>query len=389
MTPAARISAAIELVDRISNGELADRALARWGRQNRYAGSKDRVAIADLVYDVLRKKRSLASLGGGHDGRALLLGYLRDAGQDPETIFGSGTYGPAALTDIERAAGQLAQPDSSETADFPEWLWPDITESLGESVYDIADTLRSRAPVFLRVNLARLSRQEAIAELSSESIVARPHGLSPSALEVVEGERKIKNAPAYLEGRVELQDASSQAVADMVPLKSGEKLMDFCAGGGGKTLAVAGRTAGVFFAHDSDPDRMNDLPARALRAGADVTILSLPDAQQISAFDTVLVDAPCSGSGSWRRDPQGKWLLTREKLDQLLVSQHEILERAAPLVVSQGHLVYATCSLLRCENDRQIHGFLSRHSDFTLVAEKRFTPLDGGDGFYCAVLRRG
>lgn len=388
MTPAARISAAIDLVDRILVGELADRTLAGWGRKNRYAGSKDRAAIADIVYDVLRRKRSLASLGGGDSGRELLLGYIRDIGQDPDAVFGTGPYAPSSLTDVERSRGEPPRPDSSESADFPEWLWPDLRDSLGEKVQEIAEEMRSRAPIHLRVNLAKLSRQSAIAELASEGIVVRSHALSPSAVEVTEGARKVRNSHAYLEGKVELQDASSQGVADMVPIEAGEKLLDFCAGGGGKTLAVAGRVAGSFFAHDVDQGRMKDLPARANRAGAIVTLLSLSELKQRPPFDTVLVDAPCSGSGSWRRDPQGKWLLTREKLRQLLDAQREILDQSATFARPQGHLVYATCSLLDCENGRQIEEFLSRHSEFSLVVEKSFTPLDGGDGFYCAVLRR-
>lgn len=388
MTPAARINAAIGLIDRIVAGELADRALAAWGRKNRYAGSKDRAAIADLVYCVLRRKRSLASLGGGESGRKLLLGYLREAGEDPEAIFGVGPYGPSPLTDLERSGGQIPQPDSGESADFPEWLWRDIQDSQGDKAREIAKEMQSRAPVHLRVNLARLSRQDVIAELSTEGIITRPHQLSPSAVEVVEGARKIKNSRAYLEGAIELQDASSQGVADMVPLEAGQTLLDFCAGGGGKTLAVAGRVRGSFFAHDVDPGRMKDLPARAERAKAIVACLSLSEVEQRSPFDTVLVDAPCSGSGSWRRDPQGKWLLTREKLCQLLEIQREILSECVRFVRPKGHLVYATCSLLDYENGHQIKEFVAHHAEFSLASEKKFTPLDGGDGFYCAVLKR-
>lgn len=388
MTPAAHINAAIDLVDRILSGELSGRVLAEWGRTHRYAGSKDRVAIADLVYDVLRRKRSLAARGGGDRGRALLLGYVRDSGQDPEAVFGAGPYAPSPLTDAERSRGRPPQPDSGESADFPEWLWSDLRESLGDEIRKIADAMRNRAPTHLRVNLARLSREDAMAELSAEGMVIRTHSLSPSAVKVIEGARKIRHSRAYLEGKVELQDASSQAVADMVPLGPGEKLLDFCAGSGGKTLAVAGRVAGDFFAHDADPGRMKDLPARASRAKAVVTLLSLAEVEQRSPFDTVLVDAPCSGSGSWRRDPQGKWLLTPDKLRRILDIQREILDQSSQSVRQQGYLVYATCSLLDCENGRQVNEFLMRRDEFSLVAEKSFTPLDGGDGFYCAALRR-
>ncbi len=386
MTPAARINAAIELTDRILAGALADRALAEWGRKNRYAGSKDRAAVADLVYDVLRRKRSLAALGGGADGRALLLGLVRDSGQDPDDVFGAGPYAPAPLTDAERAAGHVPQPDTGEAADFPQWLWSDLRDTLGDTTTEIANAMRSRAQVHLRVHLAKLRRDDAIAALSAEGIECQPHPLSPAAVAVTAGARKIRNAQPYLQGKVELQDASSQAVADMVPLRPGERLLDFCAGGGGKVLAVAGRVQGEFVAHDAEPRRMKDLPARADRAGVGVTCLTLAEIETAPPFDTVLVDAPCSGSGSWRRDPQGKWLLTREKLDQTLQAQRDILDQTAQFVRPQGHLVYATCSLLDAENADQMQAFLGRHPQFSLVTERRLTPLDGGDGFYCAVL---
>lgn len=388
MTPAARINAAIELMDRIHAGELADRALADWGRKNRYAGSKDRRAIADIVYEVLRKMQSFASLGGGETGRALLIGYVRASGQDPATVFGVDRYAPSALTDGERSAGQSAQDLLHEGADFPEWLWPDLLRSHGDNAQDIARIMRDRAPVHLRVNLKRMNRDKAIAALADDRVIGQPLTLSPSALQVVEGARKIRNSRAYLNGDVELQDASSQAVADLVPLSKGETLLDFCAGAGGKVLAVAGRTAGKFFAHDVDPNRMKDLPVRAARAGVNITRVSLDEIKENQRFDTVLVDAPCSGSGSWRRDPQGKWLLTQDKLDQLLSLQMEVLDRAAQLVKPQGHLVYATCSLLDRENELQVEEFLTKNPEFSNSSEQHFTPLSDSDGFYCAVFRR-
>ncbi|GFE48277.1 SAM-dependent methyltransferase [Roseobacter cerasinus] len=389
MTPAARISAAIDLMDRIQAGEVADRALADWGRKNRYAGSKDRAAIGDIVYDVLRQKQSLASLGGGETGRALLLGYIRASGTDPRSVFGADRYAPPQLTEDELAADPPAQDLLREGSDFPEWLWPDLLRSHGDQALPIARALRHRAPVHLRVNLQRLSRSDAITSLAEEGIDSEPLSLSPSALTVVGGARKIRTATAYLSGAVELQDASSQAVADLVPLKQGESMLDYCAGAGGKVLAVAGRTAGTFFAHDVDPRRMKDLPDRARRAGVRVRQVTLEDIEQGQRrFDTVLIDAPCSGSGSWRRDPQGKWLLTPDKLGHILNLQKEILDRAIKLVKRRGHLVYATCSLLDRENDVQIKEFLTRTPDVSIIVERRFTPVSESDGFYCSVLRR-
>ncbi|WP_050528191.1 RsmB/NOP family class I SAM-dependent RNA methyltransferase [Pseudorhodobacter aquimaris] len=387
MTPAARINAAIELLDLIQSGELADRALASWGRNNRYAGSKDRAAIADIIYDVLRNKQSFSALGGGGSGRALLLGYVRASGQDPETIFGADRYAPPKLADDELASGGLSG-SCGENNDFPDWLWPELLRSYGDKAVAIAQALKSRAPVYLRANLAKLDRDHAIAALGQEGIIAQSSPLSPSAVQVLEGERKIRTSTLFQNGGVELQDASSQAVADLVPLQAGQKLLDFCAGAGGKVLAVAGRVRADFYAHDVDTGRMKDLQPRASRAGASVKQVSIEDVKEESQFDTVLADAPCSGSGSWRRDPQGKWLLSQEKLDQLIRLQHEILDQVSTFVGPQGHLVYATCSLFQVENERQIERFLDRNKDFSLVSDHHFTPLEGGDGFYCAVLVR-
>ena len=386
MTPAARIAAAIDLLDRVFAGELADRALAGWGRQNRYAGSKDRAAIGDLVYAGLRKRNSLAALGGGVDGRAVMIGALRAAGDDPDTMFGAGPYAPDALSAAEQSAGRM--PDDLEATDIPAWLWPEFATSLDPVGRDVARVMRDRAPVHLRVNLSHCTRTAAIAQLAAHDITAHAHPLSPAALEVTEGARKIRNAPAYLEGAVELQDASSQAITDMVPLQTGQSMLDYCAGGGGKTLGVAGRVAADFYAHDIDPRRMKDIAARAARAGVTVKTLTTDQVGPHGPYDCVLVDAPCSGSGSWRRDPQGKWLLTEQTLADTVALQSAILDQAGTFVSSGGFLVYATCSVLTRENSAQIQGFMSRNTAFSLVEQKQFTPLDGGDGFFGAVLQQ-
>lgn len=386
MTPAARLAAAIDVIDRIQGGDLADRALRDWGRRNRYAGSKDRAAIGDIVYDVLRKKLSLACLGGGETGRALVLGYVRASHQNPDDVFGSDRYAPAVLSDEERAwlPAEVAQ---HQEADFPEWLWADLLRSHGDKAMDVALALREKAPVHLRVNLRRSGRAEAILQLADEGVTCVPHDLSPSALEVTQGERQIRSSASYQSGLVELQDASSQAVADLVPIQPGQSVLDFCAGAGGKTLAVAARTYADFFAHDIEPRRMKDLAPRAARAGVRISEVSTADLSSRS-YDTVLVDAPCSGSGSWRRDPQGKWLLTSDKLTHVRKTQRDILRQASGLVKPGGHLVYATCSLLDLENHTQVADFLADQTAFSLTVEQDFTPLSGSDGFYCAVLRK-
>ncbi len=380
MTPAARLSAAIEVLDRILTGSPAEQALTNWGRASRFAGSGDRNAVRDLVYDALRCRWSYAALGGAETGRGLMLGALRAAGTDPATLFTGVGHAPAPVGEGE--SGQA--PQGAAALDVPDWLLPQLEASLGADLTPIAQALRQRAPVFLRVNLRRASLPQAISALQAEGISAQPHDLADTALVVTEGARKIQTGQAYLSGLVELQDAASQAVVNALPLADGMRVLDHCAGGGGKTLAMAARAHLSLFAHDASPARMRDLPVRASRAGAKVTVTDHPEKQ--APFDLVLADAPCSGSGSWRRDPQGKWALTPERLAQIGAVQDQILDRMAPMVKRGGTLAYATCSLLRTENEDRIAAFLDRQQGWRLLQSQRYTPLSGGDGFFLALL---
>ena len=381
MTPSARLSAAIGILDRVLAGEPAEKALVNWGRASRFAGAGDRLAVRDLVFDALRRRRSAAARGGGLTGRGLVLGLAREAGQ--EALFTGVGHAPAVVgpADAER---ELAAEDRT---DLPDWLLPDLRASLGAEFAPVAEALRSRAPVFLRVNLGKTDLAGAVAALAAEGILARPHPMAATALEVVENARKVQSSQAFQTGLVELQDAASQAVVAALPLVDGMTVLDHCAGGGGKTLAMAARAKLRLFAHDANPRRMADLPDRAKRAGAKVTLTDRPEAT--APYDLVLVDAPCSGSGSWRRDPEGKWKITPQSLDSIVDLQKAILDRAALMVRPQGWLAYATCSLLDRENRLQVRALLARDSGWVLTRELRLTPAQGGDGFYLALLQRG
>lgn len=382
MTPAARLSAAIAVLDRILDGEAVEPALTNWGRANRYAGSGDRAAVRDLVFDALRCRRSFAALGGGLTGRGLILGGLRDAGGDVAGLFSGQGHAPAPVGDDD--AGH--SPEGNEALDCPDWLAPQLAASLGPDFVPVMQAMRRRAPVFLRVNARRTDVAGAQAALADESIATRPCALAPFALEVTENARKVHSSRAYAEGLVELQDAASQAVVQALPLRDGMKVLDYCAGGGGKTLAMAAAAKVRLFAHDAAPARMRDLPARASRAGTSVKILE--NAEKSLPYDLVLADVPCSGSGSWRRDPMGKWALTADRLATLTATQASILDRVAPMVAPQGWLGYATCSLLDAENRDQISAFVARTPGWALASQHRFTPLDGGDGFFLALMQR-
>lgn len=383
MTPAARLQAAAEIIDRISGGVPAEKALTNWARNSRYAGSKDRRAVRDHVFDCLRMWRSTAALGGAETGRGRVLGLLRSAGVDPETVFTGQGHAPVPLTDEEKAAGSAA--DGYAAWDLPDWLGRRFTDGLGDKAQAAALSLRHRAEVYLRVNTLKGDLATAQAELAGEGITTEPHELSPTALRVTGGARQVARSQSYLTGLVELQDAASQAVVDILPLQTGMRVLDYCAGGGGKTLAMAARLdGGPIMAHDANVGRMSDLPARAERAAAKVDVVENLTGQ----FDLVLCDVPCSGSGAWRRSPEGKWRFEPEGLETLLELQSEILNQAKELVAEGGFLAYATCSVLPAENAAQAERFFQNNQGWIQQAERQFLPEDGGDGFYVTFFKR-
>lgn len=379
MTPPARIAAAIGILDAVLSGQPAEQALLRWSRASRFAGSGDRAAVRDLVYEALRRRNTLAARGGA-GGRGLMIGYLREAGQDPDVLFTGEGYAPLPLSEAERQSAEAV-----ETDDLPDWLLPRWRASLGEDASEIARTMGHRAPVWLRVNPRRGDVDTAVGALASDGIEIEPHPHLPTALKVTAGERRVAQSAAYLGGLVELQDLSPQLACDALPLRQGDRVLDYCAGGGGKTLALAGRQEGLHLvAHDAGPSRMRDLPRRAERAGVSVALTDAPK----GTFDLVVADVPCSGSGTWRRSPDAKWRLTPAALEEVIRTQASILETVAGLVAPGGHLAYMTCSLLRDENEDRIDDFLARHPDFSLEKCHRWTPLNAGDGFFLALISR-
>ncbi len=384
MTPAARHQAAIEILDRIIEGEPAERCLTNWARSNRFAGSGDRHAIRDIVYEVVRRKRSCAALGGGMGGRALVLGLLRQGDSDPATIFTGERHAPAALDASETGRVDLTQ---TEALDCPDWLWPHLQASLADQAAPVMAALRDRAPVTLRVNTRRSTMTEVLAVLSADGIEAVEVPAVATALRVETGARKVQNAAAYGQGLVELQDAASQAAVALVPLREGQSLLDYCAGGGGKGLAFAARGAKVT-AHDIDPRRMADIPARAARAGVRIAVCPPASLAPEQSFDVVFVDAPCTGSGTWRRTPEAKWALTQARLDALVMLQAQVLSQAAAHVRAGGILAYATCSMLDQENGRQVEAFLAANPSFAEITRQSFLPDGWGDGFFVAVMAK-
>ena len=302
MTPAARVAAAIEILDNVLGGQPAERVLTNWARGNRYAGSGDRAAIRDHVFASLRCKRSYAARGGANTGRGLMIGQLRAAGVDPATVFTGARFAPAPLSGEELRPPPGAMPENV-ALDVPDWLAAELHRSLGAEFAATMQALQARAPVFLRANLRRATVAEVQQSLLAAGIETRPHPLSPSALEVIAGARRVQQSDAYKEGLVELQDAASQAASDCVPVPPGASVLDFCAGGGGKTLALAAmmENTGQLFAWDNDPRRLKPVFHRAKRAGVrNLQIRSPAEAPRLDGLeekmDVVFVDAPCTGA---------------------------------------------------------------------------------------------
>lgn len=379
MTPGARISAAIEVLDRILAGQPAEQALLRWSRASRFAGSGDRAAVRDLVFDALRCRTSHAALGGALTGRGLMIGGLIAAGRDPGMLFTGEGHAPPPLAPDE------GNGSADGRSDIPDWIRPLWDRSLGDQAAAVAQAMRHRAPVWLRVNLVKATPAEAVAVLGDDSIAAVPDPRLPTALRVMENERRLTQSHAYRNGLVELQDLSPQLACAALPVGPGMRVLDYCAGGGGKSLAIARQADGlILVAHDADPARMRDLPRRAERAGVKVHIDSSPS----GSFDLAIADVPCSGSGTWRRAPDAKWRLTDADLCALLSVQAAILRKAAARVRPGGHLAYMTCSVLDTENDGQVQAFLGDDPGFSQTARHLWTPLDGGDGFFLSLLVR-
>ncbi|MDO6483037.1 RsmB/NOP family class I SAM-dependent RNA methyltransferase [Shimia thalassica] len=387
MTPAARVQTAIELLDQILAGAPAEKTLTGWARKSRFAGSKDRAAVRDHVYDALRRRQSAARIGGALTGRGIMLGLLMQDGADADALFSGPPYAPEPLSDLEKEM-MSSSADVAPLEDIPEWMLPMLQDTLGDEIDENVEKMRQRAPVFLRVNLQKTTVEQAVLQLKGEGVLAEPHPLSDTALRVTEGARRVSNTETFRDGYVELQDVSSQAAIQSLSLKTGMRVLDFCAGGGGKVLAMAGRCEAAYVAHDANATRMKDLPLRGKRAGAAIQIKSLEEIEKAAKFDLVFCDVPCSGSGTWRRTPDAKWRFQKEDLEALTALQAEILQTASRFVEAGGILAYATCSLFPPENSDQIAAFLAQNPDWQCVSERQWRLDEGSDGFYLAKLAR-
>lgn len=423
MTPGARLQSAIEILgDIFASARPADRVFDTWSRSSRFAGSKDRTAVSEIVFTVLRRRAELTVACGSDDPRLLALAalHLLDAMPlaDIEALADGGRHAPAPLTGEERAALDAASLPGAGAPrhirfNYPEFLQAEFERAFGSRLEAEMTALLDRAPTDLRVNTLKSSRDKALAALAEAGIAAEPCALSPWGLRLL-ARANLPGLALYREGAIEIQDEGSQLACLLSGVKPGEQVVDLCAGGGGKSLALAAMMGnrGQIYACDIDARRLGGLVPRAERAGirnlqtrvlepfrpggADASFADLE-----ARADCVLVDAPCSGTGAWRRSPDARWRLTPEMLAGYRAAQDEVLARGARLVRPGGRLVYVTCSLLPSENEDRIAAFLAARPEFSSerlalpglpdAADTglRLSPASGGtDGFFIALLRR-
>ncbi len=385
MTPGARLSAAIEVIADIdARRRPAADALKDWGLAHRFAGSGDRAAIAGLTYDALRRRASCAHVMGEASPRALVLAMLRlERKLDPDAIArlaDGARFAPAPLNEEERARLAAASLDDAPpwvAGDYPEWLDPQLAGVFGAERVAEGAALASRAPLDLRVNALKGGRDKALAALAH--LDPGPTRWSPLGLRIaLAADAKspaIHAEPAFIKGMIEVQDEGSQLAALLAGAKPGEQVVDLCAGAGGKTLALAAmmENRGQLYATDLDKRRLAPIHQRLERAGVHNVQVRTPRAKDDvlgdldHRIDLVLIDAPCTGIGTWRRNPDAKWRMRPGALPLRRKEQADALERAAGLVKTGGRIAYITCSVLSEENGDQLRAFIVRHPEFAIV----------------------
>ena len=415
-----RLAAAGEVLRDIEQRRrpVAD-ALKDWGLSHRFAGSGDRAAIGNIVYDALRRKRSLGWAMGSDEPEAIVEGALYHG-------WGYATDTLAEALDGDRHApklfasydpGRLENAPPAVRADVPDWALDALAATFGDDLLTEADALAERPPLDLRVNTIKADRERVLGELKRYGAEPTPHAPDGIRIPATEGAGRVPNVTAeegYRKGRFEVQDAGSQLVALLgVPEKAGGRVLDYCAGAGGKTLAISAAMGnrGQVHAYDADMQRLAPIHDRLARAGVRSAQVHRPGSDLSDLrdrMDTVLIDAPCTGTGTWRRRPDAKWRLRETTVERRHEEQDAVLDQAAPFVRPGGTLVYVTCSLLASENGGRVATFLERNEDFEWVpTEGRSNAFDtapkrddgrGGailspgrtetDGFYAAVLRR-
>lgn len=428
MKDGGRLSAAIEVLNEVETRHRpVQQALKDWGTAHRFAGSGDRTVIGNLVFDALRQRESLAWRVQSHTARMLILATYTFAWNNGlerlEEVLGQDHHAPDPLTDEERGHLEAAPEtpmDDAAAANIPAWLWPGFVSQFGEHAVAEGEALATRAPIDLRTNVLKSSQEKLLKRLGHVHAQACKHSPAGMRISPKPGAARMPHVQAeegYRKGWFELQDEASQLAALLAGAKPGMQVLDYCAGGGGKTLALAAamENKGQIYAYDADRLRLAPIHERLQRASARNVQVRDPKSSKLDALtgemDLVFIDAPCTGTGVWRRRPDSKWKLSERAVEDRVSDQRQVLQSAAAFVKPGGRLAYVTCSLLLQENAQQVTWFLENNSDFQAksalenwrallpdAAEPRYanergditlTPASTGtDGFYIALLQR-
>lgn len=379
MTPSARLQAAIEILTGLEESNRpADRLLREWAGTHRFAGSKDRAAIAGRVFDVLRHRFSYAWRMQTEEPRGAVISSLIAEGLtllEIENLFSGARYAPAVLTEDERkrvASPPGESPPLFMQGEFPAFLQEQLERAFGRNLLAEMQALASRAPIDLRVNSLRASRDDVLRGLAADGFEAQRTRYSPLGIRLPSalGLSALGRHSLFVAGAYEFQDEAAQIASLLAQARARERVLDLAAGAGGKSLALAAQmnNRGEIVACDVNGRRLAQLPPRAERAGISIIRTQLlSEGPPQGLFDLVFVDAPCSGTGIWRRQPELRSRLTLSRLSELTAVQDRLLDQAAQYVAPGGRIVYATCSILPCENEDRLTAFQSRAPHFRLL----------------------
>lgn len=412
MLPSARIAAVIDLTAEVAltlkeNGPSADVLVRQYFLKRRYAGSKDRRYVTNMLYAIIRRWGFLWDCANQNP-RLMVITYLHLSGTSLKPLFSGDEHGPAPLNEEEltflKTVSQEEKPHHK--LNYPLWLETELKDRFGNDFENALIALNDRAPLTLRV----IRNREIVENTLKEKEVFYKVGEHINSALILDQQIQIRDWPIYRNGQVEIQDEAAQLAVKFVELKPGQQVLDLCAGAGGKTLTAASymKNKGQIYAFDIVEARLKELKIRAKRSKVHIlqtrTLTEKNRAATLSEFkskmDRVIVDAPCSGTGTWRRNPEARWRITENIIKDYVKTQSDLLEEAWELTKPGGRMIYMTCSILKSENENQIETFLKRHNDASLIPIRKETisSLDGTlllsphshqtDGFYVAILEK-
>ena len=412
MLPSAHIEAVIDLTDQVAvsldkNGPAADILVRKYFRDRRYAGSKDRRRVTGLLYDIIRRWGYLVDITE-QDARRMVMAQLTLVDDDPYQYFTGEKHAPAALSDAEKKFLETVKPESEEhhRLNYPLWLEAALKDRFGEKFVQEMSALNERAPLTLRI--ARSA--EKILTFLIDNHIGYSRGIHANSAIILDQQQQIRDWPIYRKGLVEIQDEAAQLAVKYAQLEPGQQVMDLCAGAGGKALAAAGymKNKGQIYAFDINESRLKELKVRAKRSKHHIFqshVLTVKNRDSIlgefkGKMDRVILDVPCTGTGTWRRNPESRWRISPESVESYIRTQRGLMDEAWEMVKPGGRVAYMTCSILKGENELQIEQFIEGHGDAKLIPIKKqgieamegtllLSPFSRGtDGFFVVILEK-